>query len=149
MIYLQKKITYRPLAFIGMIGFVGSYFITTFTSSLIMYLLFYATLAGLFQGVTYMIPFLNCYQYLPNRKGLSSGICMTAYGVGSFLFNWIIVKLVNPDNESPNSNHIFSQKVADKFPVGLRYMCILYLFIGVIGCTLIFQKKSNKKVSKN
>lgn len=98
MIYLQKNITYRPLAFFGITGFVGSYFVTTFTSKLIFYLIFYASLAGLFQGVAYMIPFLNCYEHLPRRKGFSSGICMTAYGAGSFLFNFIILKLVNPNN---------------------------------------------------
>jgi len=96
MIFLQKKLDYRPLAFIGMVGFVGSYLIASFVSSLSLYLTFYSAMAGLFQGIAYMIPFRNCYEYLPNRKGLCSGICMTAYGAGSFLFNWIILKLVNP-----------------------------------------------------
>jgi hypothetical protein len=61
MMYLQKKIGYRPLAFLGMAGFVGFYFIASFTSKFYLFLVCYGGLAGLFQGISYMIPFLNCY----------------------------------------------------------------------------------------
>jgi MFS family permease len=62
---LQKIFKYRPLAIIGMVGFVASYLMASFVSSLVLYILFYAVIAGFFQGVTYMIPFINSYEYLP------------------------------------------------------------------------------------
>jgi hypothetical protein len=61
-----------------------------------------------------MAPLKNCYDHLPNRKGieiinsgLCSGTCLMGFGLGAFFFNYILVAIVNPDNAKRDSNNLF------------------------------------------
>ena len=66
-------------------------------------LIFYGCCYGVSIGIGYFPPIKNCYLHLPSRKGLCSGICLSGFGLGSAIFNYLIVYLINPDNLSINS----------------------------------------------
>lgn len=68
--FLQKFIGFKLLCFIGVYGMVVCVFITSFVQSFAAYVFFYGVLFGFLVGFCYLIPVLNCYQYLPNKKGL-------------------------------------------------------------------------------
>ena len=98
-------IGFKGLCFIGVYGMCLCVFVTSFFKSLLAYFFFYGVLYGFLAGFCYLIPMLNCYAYLPARKGkfncklgLCAGICMMAFGLGSLLYNYILLKLINPDN---------------------------------------------------
>ena len=88
----------KLLCFIGTTGFALSVFISSLMSSYIGYCIFYGAFLGFFAGIAYMMPFKNTYSYFPNRKGMCAGLCMMGYGIGSFLYNQIFLRIVNPDN---------------------------------------------------
>jgi hypothetical protein len=84
---------------------IAAVLITSLCSTFITYLLVYGVLYGFFSGVGYMLPLINCYAYLPNKKGihifisgLCAGICMMAFGIGSLVFNEVFVHLINPND---------------------------------------------------
>lgn len=140
-IYLQFVLSMKVLCFLGVWGFVASVFIASFMNELWSFAIFYSGFFGLFVGLTYMIPIKNAYSYYPNRKGMSSGIIMMVYGVGPFIFNQVILKLVNPDNLPSNKNHIFPPEVALNFPNTLRVLSLIYFIVGTFGCLLFYPLK--------
>jgi len=60
------------------------------------FVIFYGFSYGFSIGIGYFPPLKNCYLHLPHRKGLCAGICMSGFGLGSALFNYLIIGLVNP-----------------------------------------------------
>lgn len=65
---------------------------------------YYATLCtfgilnGLGSGLAYGVSMAVGMRYFPNYKGLINGLILAGYGFGSFVFNPILTKIVNPDN---------------------------------------------------
>lgn len=62
---------------------------------------------GIGAGTAYTAPMTAGWKWLPSQKGLVSGIILTGYGVGGFLFNLLGTKLFNPNNLNPNSAGFF------------------------------------------
>jgi hypothetical protein len=58
------------------------------------------------------------------------------FGLGAFFFNFIVVALVNPDNEK-QVDHLFPESVGNNLPFALRIMGIIYAGIGILGAILI------------
>lgn len=74
------------------------------------FVVFYGVCYGFSIGIGYFPPLKNCYLHLPNRKGLCSGICMSGFGLGSAIFNYIIVWIVNPHDIGLDS-------ITKKYPI--------------------------------
>ena len=58
-------------------------------------------------GLGYTSPMIAGWKWLPNQKGLVSGVILTGFGAGGFFFNLIGTKFVNPNG---------LDVVAGKFP---------------------------------
>jgi MFS family permease len=82
-------------------------------------------------------------EYFPNNKGLISGIIMGSYGLGSFIFNIVATKIVNPNGESadiktddPNLN-LFAPAVANRVPMLLRILCMIWVGLVLLSACFI------------
>jgi len=82
--------------------YAGSLVLLSFLENFYAYIAIYGLANGLFLGLPYILPINNACQYLPNRKGLCSGICIMGLGFGALIFNEIIVMIMNPNDVSPN-----------------------------------------------
>ena len=58
----------------------------------------YGITTGFIIGLLFMIPLNNGFKYFPNNKGLVSGIICTGFGLSSFVFSYLILYIVNPNN---------------------------------------------------
>jgi hypothetical protein len=58
------------------------------------------------------------------------------FGLGAFFFNFIVVALVNPDNEKQDRG-LFPEGVGENMPFALQIMAIIYAVIGIVGAALI------------
>lgn len=56
---------------------------------------------GLGIGFCYITPIKYGWEYFPENKGFVSGVIMSAFGLGSFIFSFIAMEIVNPGNEEP------------------------------------------------
>lgn len=79
---------------ISLIGFMAA----SFTISFVPFILCYGVIGAVGCGTVYMIPLICGWEYFPDRKGLVTGIVMSAYGFGSFAYTLIAQAIVNPDN---------------------------------------------------
>jgi hypothetical protein len=69
-------------------------------------------------------------------------------GIGSMIFNWVLFFLVNPNNIPPITDKTTDQEylppeVANTLPSALRYLSIMYLFIGCLGAYVMHLKEDN------
>jgi hypothetical protein len=80
-----------------------------------------------------MIPTINIFR---QKKGSVSGVIISGYGLGSFAFSFIAYALINPNDESPNSSHIFPENVAQNLPFALRILGIIYCAVTLTGSLL-------------
>jgi hypothetical protein len=65
---------------------------------------------------------------------------MMAFGLGSLVFNFILLDLINPENKKQDEKHLFPIEVAQKVPMALRYISLVYFGIGTVGCLLMIPK---------
>lgn len=93
-----NKFSNKLLCIIAVLGMSSAVFFVSFMENFIGFVAFYGVMYGLFIGIGYLPPLQNAYLHLPTRKGLCSGICMSGFGLGSAIFNYIILELVNPHN---------------------------------------------------
>lgn len=53
--------------------------------------------------------------YTVNHLGLCSGVCIFGYGIAPFLFNFLLLELINPDDidpiKLPDGRSIYSKEV--------------------------------------
>ena len=63
---------------------------------------------------------------------------MTGFGLGSVIFNYIIVAIANPNNEAvdPITNK-FPKSVADNLPFALKILAATYFGAGFMACVFI------------
>jgi MFS family permease len=129
---------------------ISGIFASSYTTDLNTFIALYGTLSGIGTGMTYMIPLVCCMEYFPNNKGLITGIIMGSYGLGSFIFNIVATKIVNPNGENadiktadPNLN-LFSPEVANRVPMLLRILCLIWVGLVLLSVCFISIPPKNK-----
>lgn len=95
---LLNNVSNRLLSILAVVAMSSAVFISSFMTKFIGYVIFYGLFYGLCIGIGYFPPVRNAYLHLPNKKGLCSGIILSGFGLGSALFNLIILELINPKN---------------------------------------------------
>lgn len=124
--------------------YAGCLVLLSFLENFYAYIAIYGIANGLFLGIPYILPINNACQYLPNRKGLVSGICIMGLGFGALLFNQIIVAIMNPNNISPDEHHYFPMEVAENLPTVWRVLAGVYLGLALIGTAMMVPKKKKE-----
>ena len=56
---------------------------------------------GIGIGMVYLCPVICAWEYFPKRKGLISALSFNGFGLGSFIFGYVSLAIVNPENEAP------------------------------------------------
>lgn len=89
--------------------------------------LFGGVLLGATNGVLYLATLTNAIKWFPEKKGLISGICVAAYGLGSFVFKYIDMWVAggNGTINAVNLNRV------------VLWWGILSLILGVVGSLML------------
>jgi hypothetical protein len=64
------------------------------------------------------------------------------FGSGALIFNFILVGIVNPDNEK-QTNNLFPQDVGDRLPLALQVLSAVYVAVGLLGVALTIPTKES------
>ena len=88
----------RLLAIGTSIGLSGM-LIATLMDTFVAFLPIFSIGFGVCNGLTYLIPLHHGWLWFPARPGLISGIIVSGFGIGTFVFNELCIFIVNPDNE--------------------------------------------------
>ena len=102
-------------------------------------LLFNGVFFGVGLGLAYSAPISASARWFPEQKGLVTGIIISGFGGGAFLFGSIANALVNPDNLAVSSDGYFDPKgpVASNVPTMYIFLGCLYLAFITVGGLLI------------
>lgn len=145
-IQAANLIGYRTLAFggailYGIFTFASSFF-PSFTALIVLYGIFPAIGAGL----NNMPPLKIGWDLFPNSKGKVSGFVSAGFGLAPFIFDFVATLIVNPDNLSPDIivdegggviTKYYSATVANRVPLMLQVLAVIYLFVGLTGAALL------------
>lgn len=92
---LQEKWGLRSLVAIAGIVLGTGLIASSFVSSLLVLYITAGVVVGFADGLAYITSLSNLIKWFPERKGLISGISVSAYGMGSLLFKYINTWLLN------------------------------------------------------
>jgi OFA family oxalate/formate antiporter-like MFS transporter len=99
--YALKHIQPRYVMLLGLsINIIFTY-LASLTTNCFWFIILYGMCGGLGVGIAYMIPIYTSWYHFPDRKGLVSGIIMSGFGLGIFIFNILTTNWINPTNWSP------------------------------------------------
>ena len=150
--YLFQKRRWHPKLLLGLAS--GTSLVGVYLSSLCVsagpYLACYCILNGLGCGTCYMIPLICGWEYFPNNRGLVTGITLTGYGGGSFIFAQVATKLVNPDNLHTDPNltdgniDFFGPEVADRVPYMIQTLVYIWIGLVVFSVALMSRKPQDQ-----
>ncbi|ESO86312.1 hypothetical protein LOTGIDRAFT_176016 [Lottia gigantea] len=132
-------------------GILSTYY--TVQYSLATMIVTFGICTGIGKIVAYPAALKCAMEWFPERSGLISGLVLAGYGLSSFIFNWVITLIINPNNLTPDiqvgNSKFFSQKsVLDKVPESFLILGAVLVGLQVIGILLISDSKQYKKKSK-
>ena len=84
--FLQKRYNNRLILLGGAILCISGVFISSFLKTRVAFIFFYGILFGFGVGLSYFIPLMCGWEWLPNNRGFVSGIVVGGFGFGSFFF---------------------------------------------------------------
>ncbi len=128
---LQQKYGPKKIAILGGIligiGVITSAAMTTFIGLFITYGIIFG--AGI--GFGYVCPIASANKWFPDKKGLINGIAVAGFGIGSFVFNYVIKALANPKNlETDDLN--FVSEISKNIPLMFVVLGLIYIVL-IIG----------------
>jgi OFA family oxalate/formate antiporter-like MFS transporter len=130
------KIGSQKTMFIGTLLVSLGVFLSAYAKNLLTFILCYSGLFGAGVGISYAAPMIAGWKWLPNAKGLVSGVILTGFGAGGFIFNLLGTSFVNPKGLNPSGDK-FPVEVYDAFPLMLKKLALIYFVVGSIGAAMI------------
>ena len=128
---LQQKYGPKKIAILGGILIGIGLILSAFMKSFIGLLITYGVIFGAGIGFGYVCPIASASKWFPDKKGLINGIAVAGFGMGSFIFNYVIKALANPTGlEVTDPN--FVTTITPNIPIMFIVLGVIYLGL-VIG----------------
>jgi MFS transporter, OFA family, oxalate/formate antiporter len=140
------RLPIKVVLLIGTGSALTGVYTSSFTTNLAPYLSLYTLLNGLGSGILYFLPLVCGWEYFPERKGLITGIVLSSYGFGSFIFGIVSTMLCNPDSLDPTIEDseqgitYFGPEVSNRVPYMIRSLVYIWAVHVLIALLLISRK---------
>ena len=128
---LQQRYGPKKIAILGGLLIGIALILSAFMTSFIGLLITYGVIFGSGIGFGYVCPIASASKWFPDKKGLINGIAVAGFGMGSFIFNYVINALANPTGlkvTDPN----FVATISPNIPIMFIVLGVIYLGL-VIG----------------
>ena len=97
-------------------------------------------------GTCYFAPLACGWEWVPERKGLVTGIILGAFGFGAFVFSFVSQAIINPDNvqaeELPDGRLIYGVEIAERLPRLMYVLAICFACLGLLSIILVRRNPS-------
>lgn len=102
----------------------------------------YGCLVGLGVGIAYAAPVAMAMKWMPNNRGLATGLVLAGFGGGSSIFNQVQTWQINPDNADPCLDEYgdpaqYPTSVTDNLQPTLFILAACYAVLMLIGLALM------------
>ena len=145
---IEEKLGFKKCLFLTLLMACGSHFILIFTTRLVA-IYFLMIIFGIAIGFSYIGITKNAWYYYPEKKGLISGIILFGYGGSSMIFSGFADSIINPNNESTDSNGLFNKEIADNTYIYIKKLNIILFIMSLIGFLLISDYNKNNTEHQN
>ena len=83
------------------IGVAGVYLASS-TKSFGWFVFYFCIIYGLGVGMGYSLILYKAWKFFPGKEGVASGIVISGFGIGGFIFSEISLQLLNPNGVNPS-----------------------------------------------
>lgn len=135
---LQDKYGPRKIATIGSILFGAGVMLSSTSTSVWQLYLYYGVLAGIGAGFVYVCPVATCVKWFPNKRGLVTGLAVSAFGLSALVFKPLAMHFINTSS----------------VPGAFLYLGIVYTALAIIPAQFLSLpskgevKEEDKKIIK-
>jgi len=154
---LQSKLGLRGTALLGggvlSLGTALSFF--TVRHGLLPFMFTYSVMFGTGIGLAYTAPLVTLMGWLPNNKGLASGIVVGGFGMGSFVFSFVQKAWVNASGLAPDLKvkglmyYSPDAPVLENVPSLFLCLALCYFTMQVIGVALLYPAPPSPVMSRS
>lgn len=153
--YLFKRVNPKTLIFTGCSILLCSIFKASTAKTWEEFVLYFGILMPLGMGMQNFVPIMCAWEYYPENKGFISGLLVCSWGMGAFVFAWIMTMVVNPNDLIPviqadnyDQDLLFDEKVASRMPMMFKTTLIIQFALAVFGLLTVTRPKQIEKISR-
>jgi MFS family permease len=141
---IEAKIGARKCCLLGGTILVAGTLLSAAATTLNHLLLTDGIMFGMGMGICYSAPIACASRWMPEKKGLLSGIIVAGFGGGAFIFGQIALNILNPNREgiagggqSKESYYDSDSQIANMVPTMFLYLGLFYAVLILIGSSLL------------
>jgi MFS family permease len=142
-IIITSRFGARKCCLLGGFILVSGTFLSSIATSLQFLLFTNGILFGSGMGICYSAPIACAARHIPHRKGLLSGIIVSGFGGGAFVFGNIALNIINPsregipDTDSKEKYYDSDSHIANQVPKMFIILGMCYSVLILIGGFLL------------
>mmetsp|Transcript_10470 Transcript_10470/g.11278 ORF Transcript_10470/g.11278 Transcript_10470/m.11278 type:complete len:498 (-) Transcript_10470:327-1820(-) len=140
---ISQKIGPRYCCLLGSTILITGTFLASISTTFFELLFAQGIMLGLGIGLCYTAPISAAVRWMPQRKGMVTGIIVGGFGCGAFVYGFIATSVVNPDKENVATTGSNANYFPPDSPV-LRRVPWMFVTLGLcyivclgIGCALL------------
>jgi MFS family permease len=135
----ERKFGLKPTILVGGSMLSAGVFLSSFAQSLFAIIVLYGFMFSVGMGMCYAPPIVNCVRWMPERKGLITGIVVAGFGCGAFVFGGLATVLTNPSGLNTDESGYFpsGSSVCNNVPSMFRTLGAVYAVLFTIAAYLI------------
>ena len=148
---VESRIGAKYTCLLGGYVLTAGVLLSSEAKSLFSLVLFNGAFFGVGLGLAYSPPISASARWFPEQKGLVTGIIISGFGGGAFVFGSIANALVNPDNLAVAADGYFDPTgpVASSVPHMYLFLGLLYFIFISIGGLLISEPSCEEVTAQN
>lgn len=145
---ISQRIGVRKCCMLGGACILLATFCASLSTTLAGFICTQGIMFGVGIGICYSAPISASILWMPQRKGLATGIIVGGFGCGAFVFGLIATHVVNPhqqavDKSGPNQNYFPpDSEVVNNVPLMYRVLGCCYFVFFLAACFLLHQPPS-------
>lgn len=103
------------------------------------FIVVYGILFGLFAGMTFMLPLIECNKYFPGKRMFVNGFVLIGTGLGSAIFGQFTYNYINPEKIPSNLGYYDGnlEYIALRTPSCIRFLSLIYICLGLTASLLL------------
>lgn len=129
---LQDKYGPRKIATLGSILFGAGVILSSTATTVWQLYIYYGVVAGIGAGFVYVCPVATCVKWFPNKRGLVTGLAVSAFGVSALVFKPIAIYFIN----------------VASVPGAFLYLGAIYTLLSVVSAQFLFLPEKNNSSSE-
>jgi MFS family permease len=147
---ISQRIGSRYCCVLGACVIISGTFLASFSSSYVQILFCQGILLGIGIGICYTAPITAAVKWMPNSKGLVTGVIVGGFGCGNFVFGFIATHVVNPNKESVDSSGKYANyfppesDVVQRVPIMFFTLACSYILCMGLGCSLLSEPSAEE-----